>query len=114
MAKRGRPRKNPPLGSIEVVKTKVDHAKVLKQFEQEQRIQLEALYKKLAEIKLLINNALARVGTIDGAERLSEAAFYAGKAYGDIDKADNILYDMLEEMYDNNDLDHWDDVLDNN
>ena len=109
MAKRGRPKKNPPLGSIEVVKTKVDHAKVLKQFEQEQRIQLEALYKKLAEIKQLTDNALARLGSIDGAERLAEAAFYAGKAYGDVDKANDMLYDMLEEMYDNNDLDHWDD-----
>jgi len=32
------------------VATPVDHAKLLKQFEEEQRIQLEAFYKKLALI----------------------------------------------------------------
>ena len=46
MAKRGRKPKNA------TVATKVDHAKLLKQFEQEQRVQLENFYKDLAKIKL--------------------------------------------------------------
>ena len=45
MAKRGRKPKNA------TVATKVDHAKLLKQFEQEQLIQLETFYRSLAKIK---------------------------------------------------------------
>ena len=47
MAQRGRPKK---VKTDVTIPVKVDYAKLLKQFEEEQRIQLETFYKKLAKI----------------------------------------------------------------
>jgi hypothetical protein len=96
------------------VATPVDHAKLLKQFEEEQRIQLEAFYKKLALIKRNIDRALTQVGFIDECENLSQAAFKAGRAYGPLDRANDDLEEMLNEMCDNNDLDDWNYIYDKN
>jgi hypothetical protein len=109
MAKRGRPRKSEEL----TIATPVDHAKLLKQFEQEQRVQLETLYKDLAVIRKKVDLALTKIGFIDEAESLSQAAFKAGRAYGPLDEANDKLEEMLDGIYDNNDFDHYDDIFEN-
>jgi hypothetical protein len=90
---------------------KVDHAKLLKQFEQEHQIQLERLYKDLAEIKYNVNNALAKVGFMDEVESVAGAAFKAGRAYSFLDKANDKLEEILDGIHDNTDFEHWDDIL---
>ena len=107
MAQRGRPKKQE---SAVVACPPIDHAKLLKQFEEEQRIQLEDFYKKLAKIKVHIDSAYRRIDFIGEAETLSEAAFKAGRAYESIDKANDELGDILDEIYDNNDFEYWDDL----
>lgn len=111
MAQRGRPKK---VKEELTVAVKVDHAKLLKQFEEEQRIQLEAFYKKLAKIKRLTDLALTQIGFMDSSENLSEAAFKAGRAYGPLDQANDKLEEILEEIYSNTDFDNWDDIYDEN
>ena len=92
---------------------KVDHAKLLKQFEETQRLQLESLYKDLAIIKQWIDSSLTQIGFMDESENLSQAAFKAGRAYGPLDKANDKLEEVLESIYGESDLDHWDDINDN-
>ena len=111
MAKRGRPAKAKTTEAI--VPAVVDHAKLLKQFEQEQRVQLETLYKDLAKIKQKVDYALTHIGFMDDAENLSQAAFKAGRAFGPLDEANDKLEEILETIYAETDLDHWDDVIDN-
>jgi hypothetical protein len=94
-----------------VVPAVVDHAKLLKQREEEQRLQLETLYKDLAKIKHQVDLALTQIGFMDDAENLSQAAFKAGRAYGPLDEANDKLEEVLESMYSESDLDHWDDIL---
>ena len=107
MAKRGR---KPKEAITPVV---VDHAKLLKQFEQEQKIQLESLYKSLATVKHRVDLALTQIGFMDSAENLGEAAFKAGRAYGPLDEANDKLEEILDDMYAESDFDHYDDILDN-
>jgi purine nucleoside permease len=109
MAKRGRPRKEEP-----TVAVTIDYAKLLKQVEQEQQIQLELFYKQLALVKHYVNSSLTQVGFIDNCDTLSEAAFKAGRAYGPLDKANDKLEEMLENIYGNSDFNHWDDIIDEN
>lgn len=106
MAKRGRKPKiqTEPCSPI-------DHAKLLKQFEQEQRVQLETFYKDLSKLKASIDTALTHIGFIDSSENLAEAAFKAGRAYGPLDEANDKLEEILDEIYSNNDFDHYDDIL---
>lgn len=111
MAQRGRPKK---VKEELTVAVQIDHAKLLKQFEQEQQIQLEAFYKKLAMIKRLIDLSLTQIGFMDSSETLSEAAFKAGRAYGPLDQANDKLEEILEEIYSNTDFDNWDDIYDEN
>jgi len=110
MAKRGRPKKSTTEPTVSV---KVDHAKLLKQFEEEQRIQLEALYKQLSIIKRNVDRALTQVGFLNDAQNLAEAAFKAGRAYGPLDQANDDLEEILNKMYEDNDLEDWDDIYDN-
>ena len=96
-----------------VVPVVVDHAKLLKQFEQEHQIQLERLYKDLAKVKYNIDESLRQIGFMDEAENLSQAAFRAGRAYGPLDQANEKLEEILDGIYNNTDLDHYDDIIDN-
>jgi hypothetical protein len=110
MAQRGRPRK---IKEELTVPAQVDYAKALKQFEQEQQIQLEELYKTLAKLKYSVDLALTHIGFIDSCEHLAEAAFKAGRAFGPLDKANDELEEILDKIYGNNDFDHYNDILDN-
>lgn len=105
MAKHGRPKKTQEL----TVATPVDHAKLLKDFEKEQEVKVEKLYKQLALVKRSVDLALTQIGFIDSATSLSEAAFKAGRAYGPLDKANDELEEILEDIYYNGDFDHYTD-----
>ncbi len=110
MARRGRPKKS----TTEVtVATPVDHAKLLKQFEELQVIKTEALYKDLASIRQKVDLALTHVGNMREVDLFSEAIFKAGRAYGPLDEANDKLEEMLDNMFDTYDFDHYDDVFDN-
>ena len=103
--------RKPKVKTEQTVAVVVDHAKLLKQFEQEHQVQLKRLYKDLSEIKHLVDQGLTRVGFMDEAETVADAAFKAGRAYGFLDKATDKLEEILDGIYDNNDFDHYDDVL---
>ena len=96
------------------VATKVDHAKLLKEFEQTQRIQLEKFYEKLAIIRRKVDDALTKVGFMDECESLAQAAFKAGRAYGPLDEANDEIQEMLDDIYENNDFGHYDDIYEKN
>jgi hypothetical protein len=110
MAKRGRPKKSTTETTVPV---KIDHAKLLKQFEQEQKLQLESLYKDLANIKSKIGTALTYIGFMDECETIAQSIFKAGRAYGPLDQANDKLEEILDSIYSDTDLEHWDDLLDN-
>ena len=110
MAKRGRK----PKEELVVAIPQVDHAKLLKQYKEEQKVQLEHLYKDLAKVKYQVDRALTHVGLMDNCETIGEAAFKAGRAFGPLDEANDRLEEILNDMFDNNDLDHWDDVIEEN
>ena len=112
MAKRGRPAKAKTVEPT--VAVKVDHAKLLKQFEEEQRLQLESFYKDLARVKQKVDLALTQIGFMDECDNLSQAAFKAGRAYGPLDQANDQLEEMLEKIYGETDFDHWDDIIEEN
>jgi hypothetical protein len=111
MAQRGRPKKIKAV--VEPKLTPAYYEKALAQRDQEQKVQLETLYKDLAKVKHNLSVALNKIGFIDSCENLAEAAFKAGRAYGPLDEANDKLEEILEEIYSNNNVDHWDDVNDN-
>ena len=102
MAKRGRPRKVETPNKLKEVKSELKTLEVIKQEE------LKKLYEDLAEIKKKVDLALTHIGFIDGTESLAEAAFKGGRAYGPLDEANDKLQEMLENIYEANDFDHWD------
>ena len=104
------PRGRKPKTTVDVIPVKVDHAKLLKEFEEEQKVQLETFYKDLAFIKEKINFSLRNVGQIDECESIGEAAFKAGRVYGPLDQVNDKLEVMLEVIYGSNDFDHWEDI----
>ena len=81
-----------------IVPAVVDHAKALKQFEQEQRLQLEEYYKELAKIKYKVDHALTHIGFIDSCETVADAGFKAGRAFGPLDEANDRLREMLDDI----------------
>jgi hypothetical protein len=111
MAQRGRPKKQKE--ELTVIRPEVDYQKLLKQREQEQQIQLETLYKELANLKDKIGDALRHVALMDESETVAEAAFRAGRAYGPLSDANDKLEEVLDKMYEANDFNHWDDIFDN-
>jgi hypothetical protein len=109
MAKRGRPAKAKTTETVSVMEQN-DYVKLRKQFEQEQQVQIESLYKDLAKVKNQIDLALTHVSLMDNCETVGEAAFKAGRAFGPLDEANDRLEEILESIFSENDLDHWDDV----
>ena len=102
MAKRGRKPKN-----ATVACPPIDHAKLLKQFEQEQLVQLETFYRSLAKIKRDVDVALEHVSRVDSSDNVAEAAFKAGRAFNHLDVANDKLDEMLEQIQENYDFEHW-------
>lgn len=107
MAQRGRKPK------IKTVITEVDYAKLLKENQLKCKTKTKDLYRTLANIKCVINAALHEIAHIDECETLAEAAFKGGKAYVSLNASNDKLETILDEIYTEEDLDHWEDVLDN-
>ena len=105
--------RKPKIKTEETVAVKVDHAKLLKQFEEQQVIQTEALYKELALLKKKVDLALTHVGNMREVDLFSEAIFKAGRAYGPLDEANDKLEEMLDDIYNTYDFDHYDDINEN-
>jgi len=87
-----------------------DYAKLVKDFDQERTLQMTELYNDLAKMKNKVAYALRHVGMIDECGTIAEAAFKAGRVYGPLDELNDQLDTMLENLYENNDFDHWDDI----
>ena len=75
--------------------------------------EIEALYIDLAKVKQNVDVALIKIGFMDEAETVADAAFRAGRAYSYLDKANDKLEKMLNNLYDAYDLEHWDDITNN-
>jgi len=94
---------------VQATKTEVD----IKILEIARIKEIEALYTDLAKIKHQLNSAVSRIGNIDSCENLAEAAFKAGLAYNPIDQANDKLEEMLDDLYETYDLEHWSDITNN-
>ncbi len=75
------------------------------------RKQKENLYKDLAVIRHLIDKSISHIGNIDTADNLAEASFKAGRAYDPLDAAMDKLVDILDKMREDNDFDHFEDLI---
>ena len=93
-----------------IVPVVVNHAKLLKEFQEGQKIGLEELYKDLAKMKDKVTYTLRHVGMIDECDTIAEAAFKAGRVYGPLDEVNDKLEEMLEDLYSDNNFEHWDDI----
>ena len=71
----------------------------------------EILYKELAVLKHQVDLSLTQIGFIDQSETISEAAFRAGRAYGPLDRVNDKLENMLDDLYETNDFEHYDEVI---
>jgi hypothetical protein len=107
MPQRGRPKKQKE--TVPFMEQK-DYAKLVKDFDQERTLQMTELYNDLAKMKNKVAYALRHVGMIDECGTIAEAAFKAGRVYGPLDELNDQLDTMLENLYENNDFDHWDDI----
>lgn len=75
--------------------------------------EIEALYIDLARVKQNVNEALAKIGFMDESETVADAAFRAGRAYSYLDKANDKLQEILDNLYDTYDLESWNDITNN-
>jgi len=107
MPQRGRPKKQK---EIVPFMEQADYVKLVKDFDEERKLQMTELYKDLAKIKDKVNYALRHVGMMDECGTIAEAAFKAGRVYGPLDEVNDQLETMLENLYENNDFEHWDDL----
>ena len=106
--------RKPKQATPAVVKKEVNQFAVdLKVLEIARIKEIEALYIDLARVKQNVDEALTKVGFMDESETVADAAFKAGRVYSFLDKANDKLEEMLDNIYESNDFDHWNDVLDN-
>ena len=108
MAQRGRPRKIKEKPTVSDAQVELTMLKITRQEE------IRQLYKDLAKIRRYVDAALYQIGTVDGCENLAEAAFKAGRVYSSLDNANDRLQDMLENLHDTYDFEHYDDIYDEN
>ena len=93
------------------VQTNAEELKELKFLAEIRDREKEILYKDLAILKDFVDLSLTQIGFIDSCENLAEAAFKAGRAYNSLDKASDKLTNMLDDMYEAGDFDHYEDVI---
>jgi len=103
MAKRGRPKK---AQLVNQAKTELKMLETVRGREQ------EILYNDLAKLRTNILTSLQYISDIDRSETIADAAFKAGRGYDYLNKASSQVEDMLENMYEANDFDHYDDIND--
>ena len=92
-------------------KSSINPKTELKMLETVRGKETEILYKDLALLRSLVSRAYNHLGTMDSSENLAEASFKAGRAFEHLDKANDKLEDMLEDIYESNNFDHYDDVI---
>lgn len=106
MAKRGRkPKVSLPISTIE---------QELEDLRAKSERDITRIYKDLAKIKDYMQNAYNYISDIDTSRTIADAAFKAGRSFNHLDRANDMLEDVLQEIFEDTDLDHWEDVLDNN
>ena len=94
---------------VQATKAEVD----LKVLEIARVKEIEALYIDLARVKQNVDVALTKVGFMDESETVADAAFRAGRAYSFLDKANDKLEEILDNLYDTYDLENWSDITNN-
>lgn len=107
MAQRGRPKKQ---ASIMTLAEMLEKDVKKQEAKKEKNKELEELYIKLAKLKSVIDDAHTRVSFMDESETLSEIAFKAGRAYEKLTESINTLESILDDIYDDNDFDHYEDI----
>lgn len=113
MAQRGRPKKSQTTEKAVVKKEVNQFALDIKILEIARIKEIEALYIDLARVKQNVDEALTKVGFMDEAETVADAAFRAGRAYSYLDKANDKLEEMLNNLFDSYDLEDWGDINNN-
>jgi hypothetical protein len=104
MAQRGRKPK------VQRTPEETGYAELLKETKENHLSKMRKLYEDLARIKSQMNYALGQIGSINECNTLAESAFIAGKAYVQLDGANDCLEGILDDIYSQEDLDHWEDV----
>lgn len=94
---------------VQATKAEVD----LKVLEIARVKEIEALYIDLARVKQNVDDALIKVGFMDEVDSIAAAAFKAGRVYSFLDKANDKLEEMLNNLYDTYDLEDWSDITNN-
>jgi methylphosphotriester-DNA--protein-cysteine methyltransferase len=94
---------------VQATKTEVD----LKILEVARIKEIEALYIDLAKVKQNVDEALTRIGFMDEVDSVAAAAFKAGRTYTFLDKANDKLEEILDNLYDSYDLENWSDITNN-
>ena len=114
MAKRGRKPKVvvPTLNDAKEAIVALSSAKELKKLEQEQKLQIESLYKDLCRIKNTVDAAYSNIAFMDEAESLAAAVFNGGKAHVQLSAVMDKLEEILDNIYDNNDVEYYNDIED--
>ena len=74
--------------------------------------ELKILYKDLAILKDLVSTTLIDLSSIDMSDTVGEAAFKAGKAYVPLNRADDKLEKMLDDLYEANEFEHYQEIID--
>lgn len=107
MAQRGRPKKQTNIMTLaEMLERDVKKQEAKK----EKNKELEELYIKLAKLKSIIDNAHTRVSLMDEEETISALAFKAGRAYEKLTESNNILESILDDIYNANDFEYYEDI----
>ena len=94
---------------VQATKAEVD----LKVLEIARVKEIEALYIDLARVKQNVDDALIKIGFMDEVDSVASAAFKAGRVYSFLDKANDKLEEMLNNLYDTYDLEDWSDITNN-
>ena len=93
-------------------RTNAEELKELKFLAEIREKELKILYKNLAILKDLVSSSLTNLSAIDMSDTVGEAAFKAGKAYVPLNRADDKLEEMLDNLYEENEFEHYQDVID--
>ena len=109
MAQRGRPKKQAST-SIMTLAEMLEKDVKKQEAKKEKNKELEEVYTELAKLKTVIDDAHTRVSFMDEAETVSQIAFKAGRAYEKLTEALNKLESILDDIYDNNDFEYYEDI----
>ena len=92
--------------------TNAEELKELKFLAEIRKKELKILYKDLAILKHLVSSSLTDLSAIDMSDTVGEAAFKAGKAYVPLNRVDDKLEKMLDDLYEANQFEYYQDVID--